>query len=267
MFDIHVISLARSDRRAAISGSLQRFGARFQIEDALDARGLTDDEFHAMYDDPAARRRYGRSLTRSEVACFVSHRRVWQKVAESGKSAVILEDDALFEPPHLFERFLQASETQLIRTADIVLLGRSKVPLRSAKWIALYEPLKRYTLVDGLRVGVPFKQWTSGAVGYWLSAETARRALDHNGGPIQALLDDWPYHRDHAGLRVAELRPYAVWEAFETMASSIDDERRARTRFRGVLHETMLKPLRLARTAARWTTIAGIRLKSRFGKE
>jgi glycosyl transferase, family 25 len=267
MFDIHVISLARSDRRTAISGALERAGASFHIEDALDARVFTDEQFHAIYDDAAARRRYGRSLSRAEVACFVSHRRVWQKVADSGKPAVIVEDDALFEPPHRFESFLHASGVQLARAADIVLLGRSKVHRRSARWIALNEPLKRYTIVDGFRVGVPFKQWTSGAVGYWLSAEAARQALEHSSGPVAALLDDWPYHRDHSGLRVAELRPYAVWEAFETMPSSIEDERRASTRFRGTLHETILRPLRLARTAARWTTIAGIRLKSRIGKQ
>ena len=105
MFDLHVISLQRSNRRETIAAVLGEHGVAFRIEDALDARTLTDAQFEQLYDDRAARERYGRSMTRAEVACFLSHRSVWKRIADSGRAAVVLEDDATFDAP-FFDNFL-----------------------------------------------------------------------------------------------------------------------------------------------------------------
>ncbi|MFM0503296.1 glycosyltransferase family 25 protein [Paraburkholderia caffeinilytica] len=252
---IHVISLLRSGRREAIAKVLTDHGAAFRIEEAVDAQALTEVELNAAYGDNAARRRYGRSMTAAEVACFMSHRSVWRTIADTGRAAVILEDDAILEPA-FFASVLRANEFELSGSADIVLLGRSKLRRAASRWTYFNEPLRQVSSVAGLRIGVPFKQWTSGAVGYWISAQAARQALAYTDGPIDALLDDWPWHRDHGGARVLELRPYAVWEDFERLPSSIEWERKARIRSRTWMHEAALWPLRLVRTAARWSAIA-----------
>ncbi len=252
---VHVISLLRSGRRDAIARLLADHGAPFHIEDAVDGQLLTPSELHAAYDDSAARRRYGRSMTGAEVACFMSHRSAWRKIVETGRAAVVLEDDAILEPA-FFTNVLRANESELAARADIVLLGRSKLRRAASSWTYFNEPLRHATSVAGLRIGIPFKQWTSGAVGYWISAQAARRALDCSDGQIGALLDDWPWHRDHCGSRVAELRPYVVWEDFERLPSSIESERRARTPGRPSWYEAALWPMRLVRTAARWGVVA-----------
>jgi len=256
---VHIVSLSRSGRRDAIARVLADRGATYFIEEAVDGRALTQSELDAAYDDTAACRRYGRSMTRAEVACFMSHRSVWRKIVESGRAAVILEDDAILEPA-FFEGVLRANDSELSAIADIVLLGRSKLRRADASWTYFNEPLRRVTGVGGLRVGLPFKQWTSGSVGYWISARGAGQALAYSYGPVGALLDDWPWHRDSGGARVVELRPYAVWEDFERLPSSIDEERRARIRSRASLHDAALWPLRLARTVARWSVVALQRL-------
>ncbi|PRX33288.1 glycosyl transferase family 25 [Paraburkholderia sp. BL18I3N2] len=258
---VHVISLPRSGRRGAIAALLSGRGVAFRIEDAVDGRLLTHSELNAVYDDTAARRRYGRSMTSAEVACFMSHRSVWRKIVDNGCAAVILEDDAILEPA-FFERVLHADESQLAAVAGIVLLGRSKLRRAASFWTYLNEPLRWRARVGGLRVGVPFKQWTSGSVGYWISAQAARQALAYSEGAIGALLDDWPWHRDEGGARVAELRPYAVWEDFERLPSSIEQERKARIKPRASLHVVALWPLRLVRTAVRWGVVALQRLSS-----
>ncbi|QIN60052.1 Glycosyltransferase family 25 [Caballeronia sp. SBC1] len=263
MFNVHVISLKRSVRRESIAKVLSDQNVSFTFEDAFDARVMSDSEFGMLYDDDSARKRHGRSLSRAEVACFISHREVWKKIAESGHGAVVLEDDALLEPA-FFERLLLASDKQLASIADVVLLGRSKLRRASAGRTYLYEPLKRVDLIDGMRIGIPFKQWTSGSVGYWISAYGARLALGHTNGPVKALLDDWPWHRDHGGMCVKQLRPYAVWEAFETMESSIEAHRRALTpSLRAGWHEVVLKPLRVCRTGARWMVIFVLNVTAR----
>ncbi|MFM0552059.1 glycosyltransferase family 25 protein [Paraburkholderia sediminicola] len=258
---VHVISLSRSGRRDAIARLLADHGVAFHIEDAVDGRLLTQNELNAAYDDTAGRRRYGRSMTAAEVACFMSHRSVWRKIVETGRAAVILEDDAILEPA-FFESVLRADESRLSTVADVVLLGRSKLRRSASSWIYFNEPLRRGTKIGGLRIGVPFKQWTSGAVGYWISAQAARQALAYAEGPVDALLDDWPWHRDEGGARVVELRPYAVWEDFERLPSSIEEERRASVKSRASLHDVALWPLRLVRTAVRWGTVAMQRLSS-----
>lgn len=255
MFDIFVISLALSERRPSIAKALNDRSVAFRFEDAFDARCLTDSEIDSMTDRSAAVRRYGRMLTRGEIGCFTSHRAVWRKVVTLGRSAVVLEDDALLDNG-FFEHVLTAEERGLNAAADIVLLGRSKLRQADAKRAYLREPLKRLRLVGGLTVGIPFKQWTSGTVGYWISPEGARKALAHTERATDMLIDDWPLHRDRGGICVAELRPYVVWEAFETMPSSLDAARRAQTRGRSALLDALLGPLRVLRTIGRWSMVA-----------
>ncbi|MFL9964196.1 glycosyltransferase family 25 protein [Paraburkholderia sediminicola] len=265
MFDIYVISLSSSERRESIAKVLTDRGAAFRFEDAVDGRELTEAQIDDIYDEAAARDRYGRPLTRGELGCFMSHRSAWRKIAESGRSAVVIEDDALLEAV-FYERVLTASEALLASAADIVLLGRSKLCRASAARTYLQEPLKRSRKIDGLIVGVPFKQWTSGSVAYWIAHDGARKALAHTEGAIGALLDDWPWHRSHGGLRVAELRPYAAWEAFETMQSSLESARSVYVRPRPASHRAAVWPLRHMRTAVRWMMVLAFTVTGSRGR-
>lgn len=58
-------------------------------------------------------------------------------------------------------------------------------------------------------------------------------------------------------------RPYAVWEAFETMKSSIEADRKLLTSYRASWSEIWLTPLRTCRTCVRWTTILVLTIVAR----
>lgn len=68
--------------------------------DAFDARGKSWEDLEAetgckpdrAWLDPIHNRR----LLKAEFGCSVSHLRVWQKIAKSGVSGIILEEDAVF---------------------------------------------------------------------------------------------------------------------------------------------------------------------------
>ena len=263
-FPVMVVSLARSGRREWIADVLSSRGVDFSFIDAVDAHRFQDDELCRLYDDTAARSRYGRSLSRGEVACFLSHRRLWQIIASGGRSVVVLEDDASLDPA-FFAKVLAWPEDTLARMADVVLLGRSKLSRSHEARAYLYEPLKRARRIDGMRIGTPFKQWTSGAVGYWISPRGAMLALAHTEGAVRALLDDWPWHRDDGGMIIKELRPYVVWEAFESLASDLERERSELVSARARWHDCLIGPLRVARLIARWTIAATIRLAESAG--
>lgn len=254
---VRIVSLERSGRRERIASVMSTHEVEFAFVDAVDAQDLSDDEFAQSYDDAAARSRYGRSLSRGEVACFLSHRRIWEFVATSARGVIVLEDDALLEP-EFFGKVLSSPEERLAQIADVVLLGRSKLSKASEARTYLYEPLKRADRIAGMRIGTPFKQWTSGAVGYWMSPRGAALALAHTQGPVRALLDDWPWHRDEGGLSVKELRPYVVWEAFESMASALEGDRSRLTSARANWREWYRMPFRVVRLVVRWSVATAI---------
>ncbi|MCX5544995.1 glycosyltransferase family 25 protein [Paraburkholderia sp. CNPSo 3076] len=263
-FPVMIVSLARSGRRERIAEVMSRYGVDFSFIDAIDARRFESDELARLYDDSAARSRYRRALTRGEVACFLSHRLLWQRVVSGGRSVIVLEDDALLDHA-FFAKVLTWPEGPLARIADVVLLGRSKLSRSSAARAYLYEPLKRAKRIDGMRIGTPFKQWTSGSVGYWISPRGAMLALAHTEGPVRALLDDWPWHRDDGAMIIKELRPYVVWEAFESLASDLEGERIRLAPTRARWRDCLLEPLRTVRLIARWTVAAVIRLVESAG--
>jgi glycosyl transferase, family 25 len=140
--------------------------------------------------------------------------------------------------------------------ADVVLLGQSKLSRSREAREYLYEPLKRSSRIDGMRIGDPFKQWTSGAVGYWISPQGAMLALAHTEGPVRALLDDWPWHRDDGGMSIKELRPYVVWEAFESLVSDLEGERSQLAPARVPWRDYLLEPIRVGRLVVRWSVAA-----------
>ena len=256
-FPIMIVSLARSGRRERIAEVMSRHGIDFLFIDAIDALRFESGELARLYDDAAARSRYGRALTRGEVACFLSHRLLWQRVVSGGNSVIVLEDDALLDPA-FFTKVLTWHEDTLTCMADVVLLGQSKLSRSREAREYLYEPLKRSIRVDGMHIGTPFKQWTSGAVGYWISPHGAKLALAHTEGPVRALLDDWPWHRDDGGMIIKELRPYVVWEAFESLASDLEGERSRLAPTTARWRDCLLEPVRVGRLIARWTVAAAI---------
>ncbi len=82
-----VINLDRAPERLAhMEREFARIGATFTRLAATDGQaGDFDSHVNALE---------GRRLSRGETACFISHRRCWQALVESGEShGVVLEDD------------------------------------------------------------------------------------------------------------------------------------------------------------------------------
>jgi len=88
---VFVISLARAaDRRTGITGRLNTAGVNYELVDAVDGMTLDVDALGA--------RVVNRALTRGQIACFLSHCNLWQRMMdEQIPAALILEDDAVWE--------------------------------------------------------------------------------------------------------------------------------------------------------------------------
>jgi len=110
---MYVINLDRSPQRwAKMAANLGAMGLDFERLVAVDAAQAPDAVIDAFYDAAANARHYFVPLKRGEVGCFLSHRKAWQALVDSGADmAVVLEDDVEFEAPP--QPLLQALAQQL----------------------------------------------------------------------------------------------------------------------------------------------------------
>ena len=97
MYHTFVINLDRSKERLnQIARQLDGFGLSWERFPAVDGTALSDETCDRLLDPTGKAARYHRPLSKGELGCFLSHYRLWQKIADSDlKAAVILEDDAI----------------------------------------------------------------------------------------------------------------------------------------------------------------------------
>ncbi len=90
---IYVINVpVATERRAMQEAQAKRFGLDMHFVNAIDAAGL-DDEFCQR-----AANNWTRSISKKDIACFMSHRHVWALAVKETSPVMIIEDDVVFSP-------------------------------------------------------------------------------------------------------------------------------------------------------------------------
>ncbi len=86
----YLINLDRAtDRASAMQMAFAAINLPFERVSAIDAESLTHADRRTYCDNDA--------LSNGTVCCFLSHRRCWQKLVESGEPfCAVFEDDAVF---------------------------------------------------------------------------------------------------------------------------------------------------------------------------
>jgi glycosyl transferase family 25 len=99
---VFVISLDRApDRRAHMESLLGALGLKAEFVSAVDGRALTPADL-SQYDPRLARLDYRSEMTNTEIACYLSHYRIYERICrENLPLALILEDDIQIEPNFL----------------------------------------------------------------------------------------------------------------------------------------------------------------------
>ena len=70
------------------------FDFEFERVNAIDGSKLKHNELKHHYDVDLNRRQYHSVLTLGEIGCYLSHRKVWQKIVDEHLDfALVLEDD------------------------------------------------------------------------------------------------------------------------------------------------------------------------------
>lgn len=108
---IFIINLPNAiERREFQKSQLQKLGLDGEFLNAISINDIEQETYDKHYFD------WQRPLRREEVACYYSHKSAWQKIIESNKPALILEDDALLSiyVPELLKKLESRTKTDLI---------------------------------------------------------------------------------------------------------------------------------------------------------
>lgn len=113
-----MINLARRpDRLAGMAAQLSRLGLAWSRVEAIDA-GAGEREQRAAFGRGLAARAF--PATRGDIACTLTHQRLWRQIARGEAAAVVLEDDALLSAA--FADLMAADLGDLMRRHDMGVL-------------------------------------------------------------------------------------------------------------------------------------------------
>ncbi|MFM7108518.1 MAG: glycosyltransferase family 25 protein [Planctomycetaceae bacterium] len=206
---------------------------------AVDGAVLSDEAVRAVCRPGLHRPQYPFALSRTEVACFLSHRRAWREIVDRGLDAgLVAEDDAAVDPG--FADVL-ACALDGARPDEFV-----RFPHRER-----HEPGPEVRRGDGAILTEP-RLPALGMVMQLVGREAARRLLEASvvfDRPVDSFVQMQWLH----GARVLTARPIVVREICGQLGGSVIHARR-RGLVHRVVHEFQRPLIRLAvqRANERW---------------
>lgn len=164
-----VIHLARATQRRAHVAALRRLSpVPLEVVDAVDGAKLSDAAIAAVYaSEGILQPRYPFEISKGEIGCFLSHRKAWQAIVDSGAdAALVFEDDAVVDPD-IFPKALATAlgwmgrgdmvefQTRPIEGAVVAELGPFRMlepevpPVRLSAQLIGIEAAQRFLAVTG----------------------------------------------------------------------------------------------------------------------
>jgi len=229
-----LISLEKDIQRRKLFFS-QPDTADFDVFNAINTMNLSPSELESRFDFNGFKQAYGREVTKGEIGCTLSHLAVYQKIVDdetvqANDYALVCEDDALLAEN--FQQNLTALLTENF-TADIILVGQSKIPTFDDIELKINYPttfrfLQKKIATTGYRYAYPYKNYFAGTVAYLIKKSACQKFLDYieQQQKIFWLADDFIWFEKQLGLDIVVIRPLMVIEN-PKLASNLADLRAA----------------------------------------
>ncbi|KAG7477300.1 hypothetical protein MATL_G00092830 [Megalops atlanticus] len=177
--EVYLINLRRRpDRRERMLWSLYELEIDVKVVDAVDGGALNSSDIKLLgvdllpgYYDPFS----GRTLTKGEVGCFLSHYYIWKEIVDMQlDKALIFEDDVRFQG-NFKRRLLRLMEEveKVDLDWDIIYLGRKQVKPGDEEPV---ENVRNLVVAD-------YSYWT---LSYAISQQGAQKLL--NAEPLSKML-------------------------------------------------------------------------------
>jgi len=159
---IYVISLSSSkSRRHFLKKQFDELGLEFEVIDALTPKDIPKERIHILS------KQWLRPMKNTEVACYLSHKKIWEKISNDNSPSLIFEDDVLLSKrivPLLNSICLMQGNYDLINLEN---RGRKKFVSRT------------FINIDGYHKLLRLYQDRTGAAAYVLSRNGANKLIEH----------------------------------------------------------------------------------------
>lgn len=210
--EIRVISLLNQmQRREKMASMLNEQALPWKFFDAVSGKEI--DKYLSHYDRDKRMRFPGHDLTPNEIACFISHRSVWEECASGSKNLLILEDDAYgIRKDHLVKelpRLLESIEKD-INDERIIRLGNGAYRTDYSKIKHLW---KEFSLVR-------FRQDPLCALAYVLTPACASKLVQKS-EKFYLPVDDFMWNGNESGCIVLDIDPVFFFTPMEGNPSTI----------------------------------------------
>ena len=173
---IYILSLPGSNRLPSLTGDLDSWKIPYEVVWGIDGREKLPEEFEHLIDREAAQRRLGRPMSDGEFACALSHKKIYEKIANNPDvSAIVLEDDAC-----LSSNFFKLGPSLLSAPCGLLLFDHKNTYVHRKDRIIFIDGLAAY------RIALP----PFLATGYMVSRDVATHLAFNNGLVVQP--SDWP---------------------------------------------------------------------------
>nr|WP_314704292.1 glycosyltransferase family 25 protein [uncultured Comamonas sp.] len=169
-FEVRVISLHNQlERRVLMAQRLDEVFA-WQFFDAIAGSEISHET--KFYDREKRLKIFGYDMRINEIACFMSHRKVWEQCAASQKNFLILEDDVkiALDPTEMKLKDVFDGLAEQLGRRGIIRLGNSGI--RTEK--------KRIVDFNSIYSLYRYRRDPLGAFAYFLSPEVAKELLKYS---------------------------------------------------------------------------------------
>lgn len=177
---VFVINLASATaRRSFQQQQLSKLKLDYQIIRATTASDIDDKTYQKHYYD------WQKHMHKTEIACYFSHQKLWQKIIKNNQVALILEDDAMLSKhiPSILEQLEKYTNLDMINLEDNLL---------SQKYVAK----KSQSIIKSNHKLLRLYRHRRGSGGYVLYPSGAKKLLKYqqkNGiAPADVYLNDCP---------------------------------------------------------------------------
>ena len=224
-FPVFVVNMARDTaRRQYMAETLAKVGIAAEFVVAVDGSTLTAAE-RAAYDRSRALRVYGVEMKDSEIGCYLSHHRIYERmVREDIGLALILEDDVSIGPalPDVLAQLVACPFTDWLVVRLDTKLGRVNEPA-SPKYLG-----ERVADLGGGTGLYRLRTQVLGVGAYLIRREGAVRMIEY-GKRIFMPIDQTMDRYWENGIRPYVVRPFPVHQA-DSFGSHSGDRSNARRR-------------------------------------
>ena len=192
---IYVINLEDNKPRLDdVTQQLDALNLPFERIDAVAGKKLSADQIAQIYDKNANKSLHHRNLTVGEIGCYLSHRKIWQKMVDNQIERVLVLEDDIHVQPSLVECI------KLVGTAT----GWDVLKIADFENVT---PAASQTLNEDFQL-VSYNKVPNRTMGYFITLAAAKKMLRRN--KIYRPVDvDFQFYSDF-GISVCGLRPNCI---------------------------------------------------------